>query len=124
MEKSDAPLSSPNGTPTSRRQGMRFSPPPGLVCTISGTTARFIVRDLSEGGLALWSDRPLTRGWVHDITLKLGDLMVVTRGRAAHCKKLDDGRWLVGVSFVQEQTKEPTVEQLIDVIAASTLRFS
>ena len=109
---------------SSRRQHLRFSPPPGLTCSVAGSSAKFIIRDISVGGLALWSDRPLGRDAIHKLTLKLGSLVVVTGARAAHCKRHDDGRWIIGMAFATASATEPTIEQLIDLIAASTLRFS
>ena len=124
MEKNASICSTPAPLGTSRRQYMRFSPPPGLTCSVAGSSTQFVIRDISVGGLALWSDRPLDRDSIHQLILRLGSLVVETGARAAHCKRQDDGRWIIGMAFAAEPTTEPTIEELIDLIAASTLRFS
>ena len=123
MEKRRGKVSSPS-IPIRRRREMRFAPPPQLTCTVLGTPAKVEVRDISVGGLALWTPQPLKPGVTYKLSLQIGKLTVMLSARPTHIKPQDDCRWVVGMAFVDGPTTSPGIEELLDVIAGMTLDFS
>jgi len=59
---------------------------------------------------------PLRRDAPHEFRLTYRDLTVVCSGRAVHCKMQSDGRWLLGIAFVEVAQPGPTVGDLIDAM--------
>ena len=117
--KPDTTSPAANTPATSRRQEVRLEPPPQLICAVTGSSAKFHVRDISIGGLALWSSMPLRRDAPHEFCLTYRGLTVIRSGRAVHCKRQNDGRWILGVSFLPDPPPGPgtTIEELIDAMS-------
>ena len=109
---------------TSRRTEPRFQPPAQLRCVIAGTAATLIIQDISVGGVALLSTLPISRTAIHQVKLTLGHVTIARRARAVHCQRSADQRWKIGLAFVEERTTGPTIEQLIDLITRSLIKFS
>ena len=108
----------------SRRRDMRFGPPRELRCSVVGSAATLTVRDISVGGMSLSSTLPLTRNVLHEFRLTLGNMTISRRGRAVYCRRQAEGHWIIGIAFTKERSSGKTVEELIDLITSSILRFS
>jgi hypothetical protein len=91
---------------------------------IVGFSGTVTIRDISVGGLALVSSLPLRRDAVHEMQLTLGKLAVTVQAKAVHCRRQNDGRWLLGIAFQPSRQKGPTIEQLIDAVTTTTISFS
>ena len=108
----------------SRRRYARIEPPPSLRCHVVGSAATFTVRDISLGGLSLLAPVPLALKVEQEFRLTLGPMTIVQRGRPVYCRQQEDGRWVVGIAFRSERPSSPTIDDLIDLITSSVIRFS
>lgn len=113
----------PTNATASRRREMRFEPPAGLRCGLTGSRDRVLVRDIGIGGIAIFSNLPFAPDRLQEFTLNLGPLTVVQRAQLVHGRRDDDGRWIYGFEFVKEQAHGASIEELIDLITGSSIEF-
>ena len=120
----DGRPTAPVTNPPSRRIDVRLAAPSDLRTSVTGSRVHVVVQDISVGGMGVVSSLPLARGVVQKFQLALGTTVIVQQGKPVHCRRQDDGRWSVGISFTGKQFAGPGVEDLIDAITRSQLRFS
>ena len=116
-----APLTA--GHPSSRRRAVRLEAPANLTVELTGKQIDVQVVDIGAGGLGLVTSRAIERGASYIVGLRLGDVVVSCGARAAHCRRRDDGRWVVGLAFVQDERLE-MVERIVDAITRDLIQFS
>jgi PilZ domain len=117
------PPSEPGTGLASRRRDVRFAPPPNLRVSIQGCRSALTILDISLGGVGLATSAPLGRG-IYGVTLTLGSSEFQRRAEVIYCRKKSAGRWIIGMSFIEEPTTGPTIESLIDTITATLIKFS
>ena len=107
----------------SRRSSARIVPPKNLQVSVAGSARRYLVGDISLGGLSLVSNAPLPVGSVHDITLTHGDMVIHQRIKAVHSRQVPTG-WLVGCAFVGvPRERGASIENLMDEITGTMITF-
>jgi len=108
---------------SSRRRTVRLDAPGGLTISLSDKRINASVADISSGGLGLLCNLPLSRGTVYTVTLQYGQMDAVCQAKATHSRKIENGRWLVGLAFVGGQDI-PLIERLIDAMTSQLIQFS
>jgi len=108
--------------PVSRRRAVRLEAPAGLTITLSDTSISSKVIDIGLGGIALLANRPLRRGVTYTVTLCLAARKVACEARTAHCRRREDGNWLVGMAFVRDD-RIASVEQFVDEMTARQIEL-
>jgi hypothetical protein len=108
-----------NGRAANTRQDVRLAAPAELHCTLRAATAMFVMNNISAGGFGASVNMPLGRDTVYEFEFRFHDMCVVRRARVIHCAWIDGDRWNVGAAFESDRS-EPTIEQLIDRITATT----
>ena len=122
VNRDSAASSTPN--PVSRRRALRLQAPNGVTITLSDPRIAATPVDIGTGGVGLITNLPLGRGVVYGLTLRLGKKAVTCQARAAHSRRVGDGRWLVGMAFVTDEQVTASVDGFLDAITASQLEFS
>ena len=115
--------SSTDGPAISRRRTVRVTPPPELRCAIAGLGNRVPVQDISLGGIAILTSRAIAPGAAPHLTLQFGAVTIAVQARVIHCEQ-DGGQWLIGLAFNEDPRCAEAIDDLLDAIAASSLRFS
>jgi len=108
---------------STRRRAIRLDAPVGLTVSLGDKRIDAEIADIGIGGLGLLCNLPLSRGKVYTMTLRYGRTEAVCQARAAHSRKADQGRWLVGMAFVGEE-EIPLIERLVDALTGNLIRFS
>ena len=103
-------------TEPGRRHNLRLGPPTRLRCSLKDLSGEFVPRDISAGGFSIISDQELREGDMHEVTLTLDDLRVVTSAKVIHCRAVATGQWIAGLKFLGTPREGSTAE-LIDRIA-------
>lgn len=111
-----------NGTAGNARRDVRLAAPAELRCMLRGAPAVFIMNNISAGGFGASVNMPLGRDTVYEFEFHLHDMCVIRKARVIHCAWMDGDCWNVGAAF-QPEAGEPTIEQLIDRITQTTLKF-
>jgi hypothetical protein len=109
-----------NGRAGNTRQDVRLAAPADLQCTLRRASAVFVMNNISTGGFGASVNMPLGRDTVYEFEFRFQDMCVVRRARVIHCAWVDGDRWNVGAAF-EPALGEPTIEQLIARITATTL---
>jgi hypothetical protein len=81
------------------------------------------VVDISFGGVGLVTNEPPRRGHVYEIVLRQGKRAASCGATASHARRGADGRWLVGMAFVQDE-RLALVERLVDHLTGDQIQFS
>jgi len=106
-----------------RRRDVRISVPAELRLEFADPNMRARVVDISEAGALVNSNLPFVVGLVYRATFRLGSHATDCETTAAHCRHLDNGRWLAGLILTSERTPSPLAD-LIDAITASAIKFA
>ena len=114
-EAQDVTFAAP--TASSRRRNLRLGPPDRLGCSLKDLASRFVVRDISAGGLSIQGVLALRTGDIHEVTLTLDDLRLVKFAKVIHCRVEGEGHWITGLAFLNVQRDGATIEELLDRIA-------
>jgi hypothetical protein len=115
------------GIATSRRKSVRLRAPHHLRVRFVFSAGALAVLDISEGGLAALTDRPLAVDSPHVLELSLGSgRPLVVRAQVASCLFIEQrgGRsvYRTGFRFVgRPKPGTGTVEDLLDQLLASTI---
>ena len=109
--------------PVSRRASARIVPPKTLQVALEGTSKRYVIGDISLGGLSVISTEPLAVGSIFDVTLTYRDVVIQQRLKTIHSRKCPTG-WIMGCAFVSRpRGRGPSIEDLMDDITGSMLSF-
>jgi hypothetical protein len=120
----DVPRSASAADPAfSRRRAIRIKPPANLQVRLSDAKIKVTITAIGPGGMGLIADRPLARNTVYAVRLQIGKDVVRCGATGAHCRKQNDGTWLVGMSFVKDE-RYAQVERLVDVLTGKTIQSS
>ena len=102
---------------SSRRHHLRLGPPTRLFCSLKDLAGRCLPIDISAGGFAILTEEALREDDIHEVTLTLDDLRVVTLAKVIHCRAEGEGQWIAGLKFLNDQREGPTVGDLLERIA-------
>lgn len=113
----------------SRRRASRIAAPDGLEAVVKSIGCSIRVRDLSVGGFAALTPAFLPLDSIHTVQLRLGAITVTVRARTAHCRRLVTSQkgttYLTGFAVVGGTAEgEPTMDDLVDRVMATSLSFS
>lgn len=59
--------------------------------------------NISSGGLGLVTNLPPRHGEIYDLILRKRTFVAACAAKAVHVRRGGEGRWLVGMSFVQDE---------------------
>jgi hypothetical protein len=113
----------PSPDPADRRRDVRISVPADLRLELADPKMRARALDISEGGALVESNLPFAVGPAYRLTFRLGSMVAECRFTAAHCRRLDNGRFLAGLKLVPSHAPSP-LAHLIDVITSRAITFS
>ena len=106
-----------------RRRDVRLGVPADLRLELGDPEMRARVVDISETGALVNSNLPFVLGPAYRAIFRLGSHVTECQAIAAHCRPLDNGRWLVGLRLTSDRSKWPLAD-LIDLITKRSLKFS
>ena len=113
------------GQTISRRRDVRVDSPKALIAFVSGSLGHTSLKDISRRGLCLSADAPFALGSIHELTLVLGRMTVLRRGRTIHCHRHPTEGWIIGLEFLDEPARagEASIDDLLDEVAAGDVTF-
>ena len=97
-----------------RRRMGRIVPPDHIQCALAGNAVRLEPKDVSATGIAVWCKAALAVGRDYDLIITLDEFTLPRRARVVHCRRDHDGRWLIGLRFLENDGK---IDELIRLIA-------
>jgi hypothetical protein len=103
--------------PSGRRHHLRLGPPTRLFCSLQDLASRCMPIDVSAGGFSILTELVLREGDIHDVTLTLDDLRVVTFAKVIHCRAEGPRQWIAGLQFLNELREGAAVGELLARIA-------
>lgn len=109
----------------SRRSDVRVEAPKSLTLAIDGSLRRVSVKDISRRGLCLSAYVPFALGSIHSLTLTLGRMTVMRRGRTIHCHRHPAEGWIMGLEFLDDPVRpgDSAIDDLVQEIAAGDVTF-
>ena len=108
-------------SPSSRRRSVRLEAP-DLTIELEGRVTGQVI-GIGLGGVGLLTARPVRKGATYRIGLRLHGVVVSCYARSAHCRRREDGNWIVGLAFVMDEHLA-AVEQFVDAITREQIEFS
>ena len=114
----------PESSPfTSRRRAIRLHAPPDLFVSFADEQMRAVAVNISTGGLGLVTNLPPRHGAIYGLILRKGAFLASCDAKAVHVRRGGEGRWLVGMSFVQDE-RLVVVERFVDQLTDDLIQFS
>jgi hypothetical protein len=108
---------------TSRRQAIRLAAPPGLTVVLPNAGVRAEILDISQGGIGLLTNAPLTQGANYALTFRMGARFISCTATVAYVRPRAAGDWRAGLAFVHDEHLA-RVEQLVDDLLDGLVQFS
>ena len=106
----------------SRRQAVRINAPPNLTVTLPNQNLVARVVDIGSGGIGLAASAALPPGTAHDLHLQIGPERAHCSATVVHCRRQQNGSWLIGMAFVKDE-RVGQVECLLDLLAGNLIEF-
>ena len=123
MKPSERHPADPSSDFISRRRAIRLAAPPGLTVTLSDRRIRPHLVDISQRGVGLLTDFPLSHGVTYILTFRIGTRVASCPARATHVQKNPAAGWSAGMEFVQDgQIRR--IEQIVDELIDGLVHFS
>jgi hypothetical protein len=115
---------SPESSPfTSRRRAIRLHAPPDLFVSFPDEPIRAVAVDISTGGLGLVTNVSPRHGTLYGLILRKGPFLASCDAMAVHVRRGGEGRWLVGMAFVQDE-RLAVIERFVDELTSDLIQFS